>query len=110
MRPGQSFGNADVVDNYRFRPEYPAEIYEKLVALAPTHTHALDLGCGTGKIARGISPSFESVTVIDASEVMIGVAKRLDTHNSSNINWVQRYLNSTPTCFTCSSHMRLTAS
>ena len=88
MRPGQSFENADVARNYTCRPEYPAEVYKKLVALSPSNTNALDLGCGTGKIARGLCQSFESITAVDASASMLQVAKELQGEGVSNINWV----------------------
>lgn len=95
MRLGQSFEDADVADNYRFRPEYPAEVYEKLIALSPSATRALDLGCGTGKIARGLSSSFDSVTAIDASKSMLRVATELQQKGISNIRWVQGLAEST---------------
>ena len=95
MRLGQSVEDADVAENYRFRPEYPVDVYEKLVALSPSATNALDLGCGTGKIARGLSQSFESVTAIDASASMLRVATELQDEGTSNIRWVQGLAEST---------------
>lgn len=45
----ESFGG--VADQYdRFRPSYPAALVDDLVALHPTDV--LDVGCGTGKVAR----------------------------------------------------------
>ncbi len=88
MRPGQSFESAEVARNYLHRPEYPDEVYEKLIALTPGRASALDLGCGTGKIARNISRSFESVTAIDASAPMLEIASRLQDEAAGNIAWV----------------------
>jgi trans-aconitate methyltransferase len=87
MRPGQSFEDAEVVNFYVHRPEYPREIFEKLVELSPGHTSVLDLGCGTGKIARGLASSFASVTGIDASEAMLRVAAG-QQQDTDNITWI----------------------
>jgi len=87
MRPGESFKNADVAECYRFRPEYPDDIYNKLVGLSRRKNSVLDLGCGTGKIARRLHKSFRSVTAIDASLAMLEVAKELPGGDSNNITW-----------------------
>ena len=88
MRPGQAFEAADVVDNYQFRPEYPAQIYDQLIALSPARDSVLDIGCGTGKIARGLSAVFRSVTAVDASRAMLRTAKDL-AGDVTNITWIQ---------------------
>ena len=77
MRLGQSFENADLVDYYRFRPAYPPEITSQLIALSPRRNCALDLGCGTGKMARSLSSAFGSVVAVDASAAMLAVAQEL---------------------------------
>ena len=87
MRPGQSFEQLEVFRNYRFRPDYPAELYDKLVALSPRTHSVLDLGCGPGKIANGLSSQFDTVTAVDASEPMLqlGIEQQAD---QGNIVWV----------------------
>jgi len=95
MRPGQSFENADVVEYYQFRPEYPIDVFKKLIALSPRTANALDLGCGTGKIARGLSKSFESVTAVDASASMLRVAVEHQDRGVNNIAWVHGLAEST---------------
>ena len=88
MRPGQSFEDTEVANFYVHRPEYPRGILEKLVELSPGHASVLDLGCGTGKIARSLAGSFVSVTGIDASEAMLKVAARLQQKDTNNITWI----------------------
>lgn len=87
MRPGQSFENQDVTQNYRFRPDYPGELYDYLFALSPRTINALDLGCGPGKIAIGLAPVFKNVTAVDASESMLQLATKRHLEGS-NIDWV----------------------
>ena len=87
MRPGQSFEDLEVAKYYRYRPEYPAEIFERLSSISSDNRSALDLGCGTGKIARNLSGSFRSVTAVDASAAMLEIAGSLPGGNASNINW-----------------------
>jgi len=84
----QAFEDPEVVDNYQFRPDYPSELYPMLAQLAPSHRHLLDLGCGTGKIARGLSGEFARVSALDASSAMLRVGQALDKGNSSNIEWI----------------------
>ena len=88
-RPGQSFEDAAVAANHQCRPEYPDATYDLLVALSPGRSHALDLGCGTGKIARGLSPRFAAVTAVDASAPMLAVASALHRGGADNVKWVQ---------------------
>ncbi len=87
-RRGQSFEEADAAEHYRHRPEYAPGIYEKLIELSPGHDHLLDLGCGTGKIARNLCGSFKRVTAIDASANMLSVARDLQQSAYSNIDWL----------------------
>ena len=87
MRQGESFEHAIVADNYRHRPEYPDELHARLAALTPGTRCALDLGCGTGKIARKLSDYFDTVIAVDPSTEMMRVAKELQGGDSQNIVW-----------------------
>ena len=90
MRPGQSFEDPDVAHNYRYRPDYPEELFEKLVSLTKQH-NALDLGCGPGKVARRICHAFGSVTAVDPSAAMLAVAQELQLPEVNNINWIHGF-------------------
>ena len=87
LRPGQSFEHATVAALYRHRPEYPRDVYETLRRLSPHRNRLLDLGCGTGKIARNLAGDFDSVTAVDASAAMLDVARGLPRGASNNITW-----------------------
>ncbi len=88
MRPGQSFESREVAEHYKYRPPYPAALFEKLYELTEQHHSALDLGCGPGKIARKICERFDAVTAVDPSESMLSVAQALQSSRHANIDWV----------------------
>ena len=89
MRPGQSFESEEVASYYKYRPDYHDDLFAKLHELSPRHTSALDLGCGTGKIARRICGMFGTVTAVDASNSMLNVARQLQHPTEKNIKWMQ---------------------
>lgn len=88
MRPGQSFEEADVASFYVHRPAYPRQIFEKLVEISPGRGSLLDLGCGTGKIAHGLARHFGAVTGVDASDVMLRIARAQTDGRTHNIMWI----------------------
>lgn len=58
----------------QFGPEYPAELAEYLVRLAPSRTCAVDVGCGTGQLTQLLAGRFERVLGFDPSADQIGNA------------------------------------
>ncbi len=67
---GKTFGQ--IVDTYEtFRPEYPAEVFTRILAAAlpPRHT-LVDLGVGTGKLARGFVDAFSEIIGVEPDPVM----------------------------------------
>ena len=88
MRPGHSFEDTSVAGFYAHRPEYPRQIFDKLIEISPGRSSLLDLGCGTGKIVRGLAPHFASVTGLDASREMLRVAQAQPTRSVHNITWI----------------------
>jgi len=89
MRLGQAFEDKEVVRYYAYRPPYPAEVFDKLLEISPAHQSVLDLGCGTGKIARTLSRSFDRVTAVDPSDAMLTKGQSLVEDSSSNITWLR---------------------
>ena len=85
---GLEFDDADVAQAYLRRPAYPDELIRRLIALAPEHRHALDLGCGPGKLAIPLSRAFERVTAIDPSAPMIALGRSLAPTRVGEIHWV----------------------
>ena len=67
----ESFGSAaDMYD--RFRPSYPSAFIDDLAARGPTHV--LDVGCGTGKVARALLDRGLRVLGVEPDEAMAAVA------------------------------------
>ena len=89
MRPGQSFEDAEVAQAYLHRPDYADAVYRKLLDVSPRHVNLLDLGCGTGKIARRLAAHFQSVTAIDPSSAMLRIAATQEPSSVRNITWVR---------------------
>ncbi|CAN5666368.1 class I SAM-dependent methyltransferase [soil metagenome] len=91
LRGGQAFDDEDVARAYAFRPPYPEALIEFLVELSRHHRRALDLGCGTGKIAHALAPSFRQIDAVDPSAAMLRVAAG---GRHANINWIHGFAES----------------
>ncbi len=61
----------------QYRPEYPAELFEQLAALAPVKELAWDCGTGSGQSACELALHFNHVIASDASLGQISKAKRI---------------------------------
>jgi SAM-dependent methyltransferase len=69
----ESFGSA--AENYdRYRPTFPDALIDDLAALGGTE--ALDVGCGTGRVARLLAPRGLSVLGVEVDARMAAVARR----------------------------------
>jgi len=58
----------------RYRPHYPAELFEFLAGLTNKHSLAWDCATGSGQAAIALSAHFERVVATDASEAQIEAA------------------------------------
>ncbi len=86
---GREFDDPDVVAAYVHRADYPAALYDRLLALGTGRTHLVDLGCGPGKLARRLAPHFATVEAIDPSAGMLALGRRLDGGANPNIRWTK---------------------
>ncbi|MYK27048.1 MAG: class I SAM-dependent methyltransferase [Dehalococcoidia bacterium] len=50
----------------------------------------LDLGCGTGELARPLAPHVERVDAVDTSEEMIRLGRKREGGGRSNIRWIHQ--------------------
>ncbi len=83
------FKNRSLAETYEFRPSYPDETYKILLSLlGESQGKVLDIGCGTGKIARRLVNNVESVDAVDFSSEMIRVGKLLPNGNHPNLRWI----------------------
>ncbi len=60
------FGHA-AAEFERYRPEYPPELFELILAAIPSgrRERAIDLGAGTGKATRALLPHFREVIAVE---------------------------------------------
>ena len=80
--------DADAAECYVHRIPYPEETFDVLRSLITDEaTAALDVGCGTGNIARALAPFVDRVDAIDIAAPMIEVGRRLPRGASPNILW-----------------------
>lgn len=61
----------------RFRPSYPASLFDELAGLAPGRTLAWDCATGTGQAAAALAERFATVVATDASRRQISRAEPL---------------------------------
>jgi len=77
------------VDRYdEARPEYPPELFDDLVALAPG-PRALEIGCATGKATRPLLARGYRVTCVEPGPQLAARARELglDVHNARFEEW-----------------------
>lgn len=84
-----TFKASSVVEAYRHRPPYPAEIFTILKSLLKGEPgHVLDIGCGTGNIARYFVEHVERLDAVDFSQQMIAKGKTLPNGNHPHLRWL----------------------
>ncbi len=91
LRPeyGSQFADQSVVDCYHLRPAYPEGVLAILADLVHTSCgRVLDLGTGTGEIARRFAPLVDHVDAVDISAPMIERAQERPGGDSDRITWI----------------------
>ncbi|HET9015458.1 MAG TPA: class I SAM-dependent methyltransferase [Thermomicrobiaceae bacterium] len=74
---------------YARRPTYPPAIFDILAGLVVDAPRAvLDLGCGTGFVARPLAPRVARVDAVDASAAMVDEGRRLPGGDAPNLRWI----------------------
>ena len=85
----EAFKDQSVVDAYHLRPPYPPEVFTILASLMIDDPRAvLDLGCGSGDIARHLVDVAERVDAVDFSQIMIEKGKQLSNGNHPRLHWI----------------------
>jgi SAM-dependent methyltransferase len=83
------YADQSVAEAYDHLLSYPDEVFDVLVDLVDDECRiVLDVGCGTGRIARALVSRVERIDAVDCSEAMIAQGKRLPNGNHPNLNWV----------------------
>jgi|SRR5579871_3064872 len=88
-RDAEQFQDESVVEAYPLRPAYPAEVFDILLGLLDRECrYVLDVGCGTGEIARRLAPLVERIDAVDFSPAMIRKGKHLPGGDLHNLRWI----------------------
>ncbi len=83
------FRDRGVVDAYHLRPTYPEETFDILVSLITDEPRAvLDVGSGSGDIARRLVERVERVDALDFSLPMIEKGKTLPNGDNPKLRWI----------------------
>src|SRR5262249_33085794 len=83
------FDHPDVVAAYRYRPEPPAQTFDILEGLITDEPRVvLDIGCGTGFLARPLAHRVDRLDAIALSPTMIEEGKRLPGGDDPRLRWV----------------------
>lgn len=83
------FQDAALVAAYATRPPYPAEVFALLTELISTEPRiVLDVGCGTGDVARRLAPLVARVDAVDVSWRMIARGQTLPGGGAPNLRWI----------------------
>lgn len=84
-----AFRIPSVVDAYPLRLPYPVDVFEVLTELIVDEPRAvLDIGTGTGVIAREMTMRADRVDAVDVSPEMIARGKTLVGGDAPNLNWI----------------------
>ncbi|MFD2079634.1 Methyltransferase domain-containing protein [Actinopolymorpha cephalotaxi] len=88
---GGWFQDELIVEVYDRRPPYPEELIRLLADLAgdAPHRTVLDIGCGTGELARRIAPLADRVDAVDRSAAMLARGRELPGGDNPNLRWRQ---------------------
>ncbi len=85
----EAFKDSKVVEAYRYRPPYPQEVFTILASLITDEPKAvLDVGSGSGDIARSLVKLVERVDAVDFSQSMIERGKQLPNGNHPQLHWI----------------------
>jgi SAM-dependent methyltransferase len=87
MKLSEVFTDADVARAYRKRPTYPAETFEILARLMVEPRIVLDVGAGTGAVARELLRYATRIDAVDPSAAMVGEGRRLPHGDDPRLRW-----------------------
>lgn len=86
---GAQFQDNSVVEAYHLRQPYPAQVFDILAGLVQGEPRrVLDVGAGSGNIARYLVERVEQVDAVDISRNMIEKGKTLPNGDNSRLRWV----------------------
>ena len=85
----EAFKNQSVVDAYKYRLPYPDEAFDILASLMIDEPRVvLDVGTGSGDIARNLVDVATRIDAVDFSLPMIEMGKQLPNGNHPHLHWI----------------------
>jgi SAM-dependent methyltransferase len=78
-----------VVASYHLRTPYPPELTATLLQGATGNGPVLELGCGTGEIARALALHFPRIDAVDLSRPMLDRARAMPGGDHPAIRWIE---------------------
>jgi ubiquinone/menaquinone biosynthesis C-methylase UbiE len=91
------FADPAVVAVYHHRPPYPEPLFALLGDLVVGQPRTLlDIGCGTGAIARPMASIVDAVDAVDCSPPMLERGQSLPGGERSNLRWILGYVEDVP--------------
>ncbi len=96
VNTGAEFLDEDVARAYAHRTDYPPALHARLLELTPGRGRLLDLGCGPGKLGRGLAAQFEEVLAVDPSAAMLRLGRELDAGAHPDIAWIEATAETAP--------------
>src|SRR4051812_48319671 len=96
-RYAEQFQDPSIVTAYHHRAPYPAEVFNMLVGLIPKGPRVvLDIGSGTGDVARPLAKLVDRVDAVDISRPMLDKGRSLPGGDNPKLNWIFGRVEDTP--------------
>jgi len=91
------FQDESVVGLYYLRLPYPPEVFDILTGLIADEPRVvLDVGTGSGPLARGLAPFVDHVDAVDISAAMIAKGKTLPGGDHPRLHWIEGAVEDAP--------------
>lgn len=83
------FGYPGVAGAYRYRPPYPAEVFDVLeLIITDRPRRVLDIGAGEGALARPLARRVDRVDAVDMSAAMVQTGRRRPGGGHPALRWI----------------------
>ena len=90
------FRDPSVVAAYHLRPPYPPQVIDHLIPLRVSTGPVLDVGTGTGEIARSLARRGVRVDALDPSAAMLARGRQMPGGDHPLLTWINGTAEDTP--------------